>query len=153
MVSRMVFAPGVRLAADFDTMDLAIPQLAGFIETTARRLRHGDTISRAVRVAVHEHGAAARAFRIADDDEVLEREFALSDPWSFPAERLPAQLRLASAATELTVPVDAVLAPDLSQLLRLCGAGRHTARAIREDSGWKMAEPSPMMAEATSSSQ
>lgn len=132
MNSALAFASGLRLAADFETIDLAIPQLAGFIETVAKMLRSGETLSRAVRAAATQRPAVCHAFAIADDDDILEQRFALSDSWTFPSEILPVQFRMATEQIELTHPIDAAVAPDLSEMLRLCGAGRYSARAIRD---------------------
>jgi L-ascorbate metabolism protein UlaG (beta-lactamase superfamily) len=132
MNSALGFASGVRLATDFETIDLAIPQLARFIESVAKTLRGGATLSRAVRAAADQFPGACSAFAIADDDDILEQGFALLDSWTFPSETLPVQFRIGTKEIELAHRIDASVAPDLSEMLRLCGAGRHSARSIRD---------------------
>jgi L-ascorbate metabolism protein UlaG (beta-lactamase superfamily) len=132
MVRHPVWFPhGSRLAVAFESADLAIEGLAGFVCDVAADLVHGRSLAAAARSAARQHTAALKAFDLeAHDDASLEAHFALNDSLTFPNETLPATLSFARQGVRLSLRLDSILARDVRSLLALCGSGRSTLEQI-----------------------
>ena len=130
-MGHMVWIPhGSRLGASFATADIKILALEGFVCDVAAALALGNSLAAAVRSAVRQHPAAAKAFNLPDNDAVLEACFALSDNLTFPNETLPAVMTFERQGATMSLKLDSLLARDVHSLLALCGAARSTAEQI-----------------------
>ncbi len=118
------FSRGSRMSAVFRTADVRIPALSGFVVDAARELALKRPLSQAVRSAAATHPAAFDAFGPWDNDAAIERDFALKDELTFPAEVLPHSMTFERGARSLTLALDPLEASDVAALLSRCGAAR-----------------------------